>query len=294
MKIAVVGSINTDMTVTAERIPVKGETIKGDSISYIPGGKGANQAVAMAKLGAEVEMFGCVGNDSNGEKMLENMKNVGVITDHIKVLEDVPTGIAMITVGDNDNTIVVVPGANGEVDRTYIDSIKDVLETYDMVVLQHEIPLDTVHYCVDFCAEKGIPVVLNPAPAAEVPMDIIDKVTYVTPNEHEAVLIFGDELSTEDLLKKYPEKLVITQGSRGVSSCTKDGEVINVPVRPAKVADTTGAGDTLNGAFAVQIVNGADLKSALTYANTAASLSTEKFGAQAGMPTAEEVERELK
>lgn len=293
MKLAVVGSINIDMTVTAERIPLKGETLMGDSIRYIPGGKGANQAVAMAKLGAEVEMFGCIGNDSNGQKMIDNMKSVGIKTDNIKVLEDVPTGIAMITVGENDNTIIVVPGANGKVDKSYVDSIKDSLQTYDMVILQHEIPLETVHYIVEFCAEKNIPVVLNPAPAAKVPMEIIEKVTYLTPNEHEAVLIFGDELTTEELLKKYPEKLLITQGSRGVSTCLKSGEILTVPARPAKVADTTGAGDTLNGAFSVQIAKGASMKDALTFANTAASLSTEKFGAQTGMPTAEEVEKEL-
>lgn len=293
MKIAVVGSINIDMTVTAERIPLKGETLMGDSISYIPGGKGANQAVAMAKLGADVEMFGCIGNDSNGQKMIDNMKSVGIKTDNIKVLEDVPTGIAMITVGENDNTIIVVPGANGKVDKSYVDSIKDSLQTYDMVILQHEIPLETVHYIIEFCEEKNIPVVLNPAPAAKVPMEIIEKVTYLTPNEHEAVLIFGDELTTEELLKKYPEKLLITQGSRGVSTCLKSGEILTVPARPAKVADTTGAGDTLNGAFSVQIAKGASIKDALTFANTAASLSTEKFGAQTGMPTVEEVEKEL-
>lgn len=294
MKLAVVGSINMDMTVTAERIPLKGETLRGGSLSHIPGGKGANQAVAMAKLGADVEMFGCVGNDENGRNLLKHLKEVGVKTDHVDVLEDTPTGIAMITVGDNDNTIIVVPGANGRVDREYVDGIKEELKKFDMVVLQHEIPLDTVHYVIEFCAEQNIPVVLNPAPAAEVPMDIIEKVTYVTPNEHEAVLIFGNELTTEELLRKYPEKLVITQGSRGVSACLKNQEVFNVPVRPAKVVDTTGAGDTLNGAFAVQIANGADMKTALTYANTAASLSTEKFGAQSGMPSAEEVEKELK
>lgn len=294
MKLAVVGSINMDMTVTAPRIPLKGETLMGESIRYIPGGKGANQAVAMAKLGAEVEMFGCVGADSNGEKMLQNFKEVGVKTNHIQVLKDVPTGIAMITVGDNDNTIVVVPGANGKVNKAYIDSVKSELESFDMVILQHEIPLDTVHYVVEICHEKGIKVVLNPAPAAEVPMEIIEKVTYVTPNEHEAVLIFGDKLTTEELLKKYPEKLVITQGARGVSTCLVNGEVLTVPARRAQVVDTTGAGDTLNGAFSVQIATGKDMESALIYANTAASLSTEKFGAQTGMPTAEEVEKELK
>ena len=275
MRLAVVGSINIDMTVTAERIPLKGETLMGDNISYIPGGKGANQAVAMAKLGAEVEMFGCVGDDENGKKMIDNMKNHGIKTDNIKVLEGVPTGIAMITIGENDNTIIVVPG------------------NYDMVVLQHEIPLETVHYTVEFCSENNIPVILNPAPAAEVPMEVVEKVTYLTPNEHEAVLIFGNELSSEELLKKYAGKLLITQGSKGVSTCLETGEILTVPARPAKVVDTTGAGDTLNGAFSVQIANGADIKTALTFANTAASLSTEKFGAQTGMPTVSEVEKEL-
>ena len=294
MKLAVVGSINMDMTVTAERIPLKGETLLGDSIHYIPGGKGANQAVAMARLGAEVEMFGCVGDDSNGEKLLENLRKEVVGTRHIKVLKEVPTGIALITVGENDNTIIVVPGANGQVDQIYADSIKEELKAFDMVVLQQEIPLETVHDLICFCAENGIKVILNPAPAAKVPLDIIEKVTYLTPNEHEAVLIFGEEETTEELLKKYPEKLVITQGSRGVSVCRKNGEVLTVPARPAIVADTTGAGDTLNGAFSVQIAKGEPIAEALRYANTAASLSTEKFGAQGGMPTAEEVERELK
>lgn len=293
MKLAVVGSINMDLAVTAKRIPKKGETLLGDSISYIPGGKGANQAVAMARLGAEVEMFGCVGEDDNGRKLLRNLEKEGVKTGNIKVLKDVPTGIAMITVGENDNTIIVVPGANGKVDREYALRIQEKLKAYDLVVFQHEIPLDTVHYLVDFCSRESIPVVLNPAPAAAVPVEIIEKVTYLTPNEHEASLIFGGELSTKELLRNYPGKLVITQGSQGVSACLRSGEIVHIPARPAKVVDTTGAGDTLNGAFCVKAAEGVDLKTALIYANTAASLSTERFGAQGGMPYAKEVEDEL-
>lgn len=293
MKLAVVGSINMDMTVTTERIPLKGETLLGDHISYIPGGKGANQAVAMAKLGADVEMFGCVGNDENGQKVLANLKQNGVGTEHIHILENAPTGIALITVGEHDNTIIVVPGANSEVDKTYAESILAELTKFDMVVLQQEIPLETVHYVIGFCAEKNIPVVLNPAPAAPVPKEIIEKVTYITPNEHETVLIFGKELTEEELLSKYPEKLIITQGAKGVSVCLKEGRILRVPARPAAVVDTTGAGDTLNGAFCVRTAKGENLKSALRYANVAASLSTEKMGAQSGMPTAEEVEKEL-
>lgn len=292
-KLAVVGSINIDQTVTAERIPLKGETLPGGDLRYIPGGKGANQAVAMAKLGAQVEMFGCVGDDENGRKMVANLSANGVETGHIKVAAGVPTGIAIITVGENDNTIIVVEGANGLVDRAYIDSVKDILLGYDMVALQHEIPLDTVHYVVDLCAEHGIPVLLNPAPAAGVPMDIIEKVTYLTPNEHEAVLIFGKERSTEELLKAYPEKLIITQGSRGVSVGLAGGQVLNVPARKAEVVDTTGAGDTLNGAFCVKVVQGCGIVEALEYANAASSLSIGKFGAQSGMPTAEELAKLL-
>lgn len=281
-----------DMTVTAERIPLKGETLIGQDVHYIPGGKGANQAVAMARLGADVEMFGCVGDDSNGEVLIKNLKSQGVKTDNIKVVENTPTGIALITVGDNDNTIVVVAGANGKVDCAYVDSIAEELKKSDMVVLQHEIPIETVEYVVDFCSKNSIKVVLNPAPACPLKQETIDKITYLTPNEHEAVILFG-EGSTDEFLKKYPEKLLITQGSKGVSTCLKSGEVLLVPARPAKVADTTGAGDTLNGAFSVKIAQGADIAEALRFANVAASLSTEKFGAQGGMPTYEAVMKEM-
>ncbi len=162
-----------------------------------------------------------------------------------------------------------------------------------MVVLQHEIPLDAVHYVIELCNEAGIPTVLNPAPAATVPVDIIKKVTYMTPNEHEASLIFGEKESEEALLKEYPEKLIITKGSRGVAVCLKNSEVVSIPSIKSNVVDTTGAGDTLNCAFAVRICAGDNIKDALIYANTAAGLSIEKMGAQGGMPTAEEVSQRI-
>ena len=291
MKLAVVGSINADISVTAERIPQKGETVRGSSVSTNPGGKGANQAVAMARLGADVGMFGCVGDDENGRRMLENLRQAGVGTAHVRVLKDVPTGMAMITVGELDNTVVIVAGANQMVNRAYVETIKEQLKAYDLVVLQQEIPLDAVYDVIDFCWKNQIPVVLNPAPAAAVPMEIVDKVTYLTPNEHEAKLIFGEQTEIDELLRQYPEKLIITQGEKGVSVCRKSGEILNVPARKSTVVDTTGAGDTLNGAFAVRIAAGDDIESALRYANTAAGLSVEKSGAQGGMPTAAEVER---
>ena len=292
-KIGVVGSINMDMTVRAERIPLKGETVKGEDLKYIPGGKGANQAVAMAKLGAEVEMFGCVGDDAAGASLVKNMQETGVETKCIKTVAGTPTGLAMITVGDNDNTIVVVAGTNDHVDIGYVNEVKDSLLECEIVLLQHEIPQETVEYVIELCAENGVKVVLNPGPARPVKQAILEKVTYLTPNEHEAAILFGDDISFEEMMKKYPEKLVITQGSRGVSTCLESGEVILVPARKANVVDTTGAGDTLNGAFTVAVTEGMDIAKALAFANTAAGLSTEKFGAQGGMPSRDEVNKAM-
>lgn len=289
MKLAVVGSINMDMTVCVERMPKKGETLLGDNLSYAPGGKGANQAVAMARLGAEVWMFGCVGADSNGKAVLANLENQGVHTEHIQVLENEPTGLALITVGESDNMIVVVSGANAKVDISYAQKICSKLDDFDMVILQHEIPLKTVEYVVNYCAEKGIKVTLNPAPATLISEELIEKISYLTPNEHETGLIFGKEKDINTLLQKYPEKLIITRGSRGVIVGMKNKEIIQIPAKNSNVVDTTGAGDTFNGAFCVRITKGDSIKDALRFANTAAGLSTEKFGAQTGMPTEEEV-----
>ena len=293
MRLAVIGSINMDQVVTTERIPQKGETLHGNDLNYIPGGKGANQAVAMARLGAQVTMFGCVGDDDNGRKLLENLKREQVDTFRIGIVKDTPTGLAVITVAENDNVIVVIPGANAKVDRAYIDSISESLTAYDLVVLQHEIPQDTVQYAIEYCAAHEIPVVLNPAPARAVPPEIVEKVSYLTPNEHEAAIIFGEATTAEAQLKQYPEKLIITQGSKGVSVCTKDGEVVKVPAYKAQVVDTTGAGDTLNGAFCVRIAAGDAILDALRFANAAAGLSVESFGAQGGMPTDEAVRKKM-
>ena len=292
-KIGVVGSINMDMTVKAERIPLKGETLKGEDLKYIPGGKGANQAVAAARLGADVEMFGCVGDDAAGASLVKNLQEQGVKTEHIKIVPGIPTGLAMITVGDNDNTIIVVAGTNNCVDIDYVNEIRASLLECEIVLLQHEIPQETIEYVVELCSANGVKVVLNPGPARPVRREILEKVTYLTPNEHETVILFGNDRSFEELMKAYPEKLVITQGSRGVSTCLKNGEVVLVPARKAKVVDTTGAGDTLNGAFTVAVTEGRSITDALAFANTAAGLSTEKFGAQGGMPTYAEVKKAM-
>ena len=293
MKIAVIGSINKDMVLEIGRIPLKGETIKCNKVTYFSGGKGANQAVAMAKLGAEVEMFGCVGDDFNGTEMIQNLKNFNIKTENIKILENVPTGLAIISVGENDNTIIVVAGANEKVDIAYFDSIKDKVKNYDLVVLQCEIPLETVSYVIDYCYENKIKVVLNPAPALNLPQNIIDKVNYMIPNENEAKIIFNEN-EVENIIKKYPEKVIISMGEKGILTSLKNGDILKIPARKTNVVDTTGAGDTLNGAFSFQIAKGKNIKEALEYANICASLSIEKFGAQSGMPTRNEVEKIFK
>lgn len=291
MKIGVIGSINMDMVAGAPRIPLKGETLIGTTLDYNAGGKGANQAVAIARLGGSVTMFGSVGNDENGRKLTEIMKNEGINTDFIKVVENENTGLAIITVGDNDNTIIVISGANNSVTPAYIDSIKDELSKYDLIVLQHEIPDETNEYVVKICKDLGIKTLLNPAPARPVSDYMIENVNFITPNEHEAKLIFPS-LTEDEALLKYDSKLIITQGENGVSIAI-DGKVLNVPCRKSKPKDTTGAGDTFNGAFAYSYINGAKITDALAFANIAAGMSTEKDGAQGGMPTLEMVNLEL-
>lgn len=285
MKIAVIGSINMDMTLSAPRIPLKGETILGDGIAYAPGGKGANQAVAIARQGCEVWMFGCVGDDANGQILLKGLEDNGVHTEYVRMVKDVPSGLAVITVGESDNCIVVIPGANKLVDIPYIQEMLPVLLTFDAVVMQLEIPLPTVEFVAQSCYFHRIPVFLNPAPAAAIPQTLVDQVAYLTPNASEAGLIFAEKMSPQTLVAKYPEKLVVTLGSEGSLAAMSDGRILKIPAAKVCPVDTTGAGDTFHGVFAVRRMLGDSLEDALRFANVAAGLSTQHHGAQGGMPT---------
>ena len=291
MKIGVVGSINIDLVVKSERIPKKGETLIGESMTNFPGGKGANQAVAISRLGEEVTMFGCVGKDHYGSYLLENLKEEKVNTNYIKEIEGVNSGIAVITVGEEDNSIVVIPGANEYVNREYIDSVKDGILSHNLIIVQNEIPIDTIEYLANICYDNNIKLVYNPAPAKEISSDLISKVSYITPNEHETKLIFK-ESNINKVLQEFSGKLIMTEGSKGVKLAINN-EVISVPSRKSKVVDTTGAGDTFNGAFCVGLLKGSNLIDCIKFANIAAGLSTEKFGAQSGMPYLNEVLLEL-
>lgn len=280
-----------DLVVTSPKRPGAGETVLGESFKTVPGGKGANQAVAAARLGADVYMIGCVGDDHYGKAILQNFKENGVHTDHVEPVTYTESGTAHIILAEGDNSIVVVKGANDHVTPAYVEKIQHVIRESDIVLIQQEVPEETVEYVSNLCHELGVPLLLNPAPARALSDNVIEKAAYLTPNEHEALVLFNG-LSREEALKRYPNKVFITEGKRGVRYYDGEKEVL-VPSYEVEAVDTTGAGDTFNAAFAVALAEGKNFKESLQLANRAASLSVTKFGAQGGMPTREEVEESL-
>lgn len=292
MRVGVIGSINMDQVILSSRIPLKGETVMGKNVEYKYGGKGANQAVAIARLGIDVVFFGKIGDDENGRLLLKNFKENNINYDNVEIEKNINSGLAVITVGDNDNTIVVIPGANNKVDRDYVDRKKSEILKCDMMVMQHEIPLDTNEYVIDICKKNNIKTLLNPAPAAKLNDNIIGKVDYLTPNETEASIIFGTD-NIDDIVEKYKGKVIVTCGSSGVKGYVEGKGTVNIPIRKSNVVDTTGAGDTFNGAYVYGILNNYDNEKALRFANIASGLSVEKLGAQSGMPSLEAVKAEF-
>lgn len=291
VKIVVVGSSSIDLVVTSEKRPAAGETVLGEAFSTVPGGKGANQAVAAARLGAEVTMIGRVGDDVYGSTILKNLNINGVNTSYVEPVPDIASGTAHITLAEGDNSIIVVKGANDWITPEYVQKARAVIKNADIVMIQQEIPEETVEYTARLCKELGIKLLLNPAPARLLSEEVIENTTYLTPNEHECSILFAG-INRTDVLKKYPNKLFITEGEKGVRYF--DGSVEKViPSFPVKAVDTTGAGDTFNGAFAVAVAEGKSYEECLKFANKAAAISVTKFGAQGGMPTRAEVEGSL-
>lgn len=285
--IVVIGSCNLDITVLANKRPVAGETILGTGLNMSPGGKGANQAVAAAKLGAQVTMVGCIGNDAYGDIFEKTFANYGINTDYLVRLDDVTTGTAHITLAEGDNSIIVVMGANAHVDATVIDHAWDAIKEADLVLVQNEIPLSTIGYIANRCQKEQIPLLINPAPAGDLKPEWLAAATYITPNEHELASLYP-HMSTEEVLLHNEEKVIVTLGKEGVSYA-KHGHIKTIPAFVMDPVDTTGAGDTFNGAFATAIVNGKSLEEALRFGNAAAALSITRLGAQGGMPTRDEV-----
>ncbi|MEK4067274.1 ribokinase [Peribacillus sp. FSL R5-0717] len=289
IRIAVVGSSSMDLVVTSAKRPMAGETVLGESFITVPGGKGANQAVAAARLGAEVSMVGCVGDDVYGEIILDNLKKNHVNTKYVEPVTGSASGTAHITLSEGDNSIIVVKGANDFITPEYVEKAKKVIEGSDIVLVQQEIPEETVEYLADLCNMLQKRLLLNPAPARKLSEAVIQQASFLTPNEHEFEILFDGRDRTE-VLTEYPNKLFITEGKNGVRYFDGHEEKV-VPSFEVEAVDTTGAGDTFNAAFAVAVAEGKSFDESLLFANRAASISVTKLGAQGGMPQRVEVER---
>ncbi|KQC46186.1 ribokinase [Geobacillus sp. Sah69] len=282
--ITVIGSINMDLVTVAARFPNQGETILGEQFLNTPGGKGANQAVAAARLGADVRMIGAVGDDAFGQELIRSLQNEGISVDYVKPVTHGSTGIASITISERDNRIIVVPGANHALTPEDLDPYESVIAESDVCLLQLEIPLPVVERAVSLAHRHGVRVIVNPAPAQPLPPSVLEQASFLTPNEHERTILF-DKMDEG----AFADKLIVTEGAKGVR-IWQDGQERLIPSFHVPVVDTTGAGDTFNGALAVALAEGKALHEACRFANAAAALSVTKLGAQAGMSRREEVE----
>ncbi|MEK4154258.1 ribokinase [Paenibacillus sp. FSL R10-2779] len=301
LDIVVIGSLNMDMVVRTNRSPDAGETLIGQDFALSPGGKGANQAVAAARLGAEVSMIGRVGKDTFGSEMLEIIRNEGIHIEHISVSEHQATGVASIVIEeDGENRIIVVPGANIELTVEDIQALEAVISQAKIIVLQLEMDLAMSEQAIAIAHRKGIPVILNPAPARVLKDEMLAQVSYLTPNETEAGILSGmtvDSAETAEqaariLLQKGVQNVIVTLGSKGALIVNAEGAKA-VPGFPVKAVDTVAAGDSFNGALAQQLVLGKTLEEAVSFANAVGALAVGKEGAIPSLPQLSEVEQFL-
>lgn len=295
--LVVIGSINMDLVARTPRIPLAGETLTGTGFDTTPGGKGANQAVAVARLGYPVHMVGAAGEDVFGDALLANLKREGVDTQAVARVPG-PSGVAQIQVADNgQNSIVVIPGSNAKVDTAAIDHQQSLIRSAGMVLLQLEIPISTILHTLELCAAADVPVMLDPAPSAPLPDSVWSKVAWFTPNETEAPLYVGAGLTVKDaaqrLLARGLKGVVLKRGAEGAHVATRDGRAQWIPAFRVKAIDTVGAGDCFNGALAVALMEGQDPILAAHFASAAAAISVTRRGAQASMPTRAEVDKFL-
>ncbi|MEQ2129016.1 ribokinase [Caldanaerobacter subterraneus KAk] len=293
MKIAVVGSINKDYTAQVDKLPQKGETVIASNYKISLGGKGANQAVAAKRLGAEVAMIGAVGKLDGGQDIVKKLENDGIDVSGILIVDDEVTGNAMITVDEKGaNTIVVYPGANNKLSPLWIKKQKEIIRNAHFAILQLEIPIETVEFAVKISKECNVKVILNPAPAKKLPEEIYKYVDIITPNEVELTQLTGTEDIKEGasiLMQKGVKEVIVTLGERGCYYTDGIREIFVEAVR-VKAIDTTAAGDAFNAAIAVALGEKMDINSALIFANIAGALTTTKMGAQDALPFRQEVE----
>jgi ribokinase len=293
-RIVVVGSINMDLVTQAPRFAGPGETILGERFLTVPGGKGANQAVAAARLGAKVALIGATGADTLGRQLRQGLAAEGIDLTHTVQLDGGASGTASITVAGGENQIIVIPAANARVTPAQVEQAQAMVARADAVLVQMEIPLETVAATLRLGQRLGVPVILNPAPAQKLPTDWLKLARYVTPNQHElAILLGADPTETDstedfrDLMQRTPCPVVLTRGAEG-AWYREGGNPQHQAGFKVDVIDSTGAGDTFNAALAVFLHEG--LPQAVRKACAAAALSVAKLGAQGGMPTLHEVE----
>jgi ribokinase len=293
--ILVIGSSNTDMVVQTAHFPQPGETVLGGSFLMSPGGKGANQAVAAARLGGQVRFVAKLGCDLFGQQAEQGFKKEGLDTQYLIKTPEFPSGIALITVNqEGENEIVVASGANMELHPS--DLPDDLFEDISIVLLQLEIPLDTVRYIINICAKKGIKVVLNPAPALHLDQNLYESIFLITPNETETEILTGIRPDTPDTLRAAArafrqmgvQNVVITLGSQGVYLFNDQYQEI-IPSQKVKAIDTTAAGDVLNGALVTALAANLEWKTACMYACKAAAISVTRPGAQSSAPYQSEI-----
>jgi ribokinase len=296
--IVVLGSLNMDLVVRAKHIPRPGETVRGEGFSTIPGGKGANQAAAAARLGAKVEMIGRVGGDSFGPLLLDNLRAQGVGVAHVRADPEAPSGIAMIILdAEGENAIVVAPGANGRVSLEDVRAASELIREARYLIMQFEIPLEVVWGAIELARQLGTRVVLNPAPAYPAEPELLRGAHYLVANESEAQILTGVEVTDLATARKAGDALlatglscvILTLGADGALLLTPE-QVVHVPARKVKVVDTTAAGDAFIGGLAVALLRGFSLVEAVRYATCAGTLATTVLGAQTSLPTAAQVQ----
>ncbi len=302
-KVLVIGSLNMDMTVKTENLPRLGETIFGYDYYESCGGKGGNQAVAIAKMGIETEMLGMAGNDFYGKKLIENLEKNKIKSDNIIVNKNFPTGRAIITVDSKgDNNIIVIPGSNFEITVENIKTKEDVIGKNDIIVLQNEIPIETTSYILKRARELGKITVYNPAPAREIKDEMTGNIDYLILNETELEEIFKIEITEENYKGKIIESkmerniknIILTLGENGCVLIDEKNEITEYVAYKVTAVDTTAAGDSFLGGFISKISENLTVNEAIKYATAVSAITVTRKGAQDSIPTREEVEKFLK
>lgn len=300
-RVAVVGSVNVDFTVSLPRLPRPGETVSGGTLLVNHGGKGANQAVAARRLGAEVQMIGCVGDDASGARILRALADEGIGVEGVVSVSDAATGTALIAVDtEGRNQIAVAPGANHRLTVQMASAHEAVISWAEVLLCQLEIPLSVVQWALETARRHRVLTILNPAPWRELDDQTLALVGYLTPNEGEAAALSGADVKDADgardaaraLIARGAEHVLVTMGGEGVLAVTH-AQALHFPAFPIKPVDTTGAGDAFNGALAVGLAAGGALDQAVPLASATAALTCTKRGAQDSLPHREEVERFL-